>query len=424
MNSFLLLLLEISCVFSIQYLFFLLLLRRLSFHGINRAVLMSMLIFSIIIPLLQIHQLPEIWGKYLVPEFSAGITISSENSNPVPESAFPPVSVGSIVLFIYFSGLAVFLYRLVLSVVKLFLLIKKARPALHDKYVYTAPLPAAFSCFNFIFIPHGTNECKREMIIKHEKAHTFYFHTIDLILTELFMAFLWFHPLVYFFRKSIRAVHEYQVDSFLVKHFENHFAYLKLMLNYLDMYHQPVGFYNYFNGLTLKKRITMITKTKSSKSHKFKYLLFLPLVAILIMSFANYAHDKPDYFPLKKGSYGKITSTHGEVFKNPITQKVVTHKGLDLKAPEGTEVFASGRGKVVKTANEKGWGNLLVIDHGNGYETWYAHLQKFNVSEGDDISRGQLVANVGNTGYSTGPHLHFEVRYNGESMDPFDFMEQ
>ena len=423
MNNLLHVLIEVSSVFALQYLFYLIFLSRLTFHHINRGVLLSILVFSIVIPSINIVNLPLMSGQFTVPDFTAGSFLPDGN-NAANTELVTGISPGSIFIAIYLAGVVVFLYRLFASAFRLILLIKKATTCSHDKYVITTQKPFAFSCFKYLFIPPAYSGKNREVIIWHEKMHAKYFHTIDLILTELFIAFLWFHPFVYFFRKSIRAVHEFQVDDSIVARGISRRNYLELMLHNLDAMGQPVGFYNYFNGITLKKRIKMITQEKSDKKQKLKYFLLLPVMAILIMSFGVQNFEKPDFFPLEKGSYDKITSTHGKVFKNPFTDKMVTHMGLDISAPEGTKIFAAGAGRVLKVSTEEGWGNLLIIDHGNGYETWYAHLERANVIEGAMVKRGQVVANVGNTGYSTGPHLHFEVRVNGERLNPLDFVKQ
>jgi len=95
---------------------------------------------------------------------------------------------------------------------------------------------------------------------------------------------------------------------------------------------------------------------------------------------------------------------------------------MDIAAPQGKEVFAPSDGTVVFAGLEGGYGNVLVIDHGYGIKTRYGHLQKINVKAGDRVKRGAIVAHVGNTGRSTGPHLHYEVRVNGIPQNPRKFI--
>ena len=96
-----------------------------------------------------------------------------------------------------------------------------------------------------------------------------------------------------------------------------------------------------------------------------------------------------------------------------------THKGLDYAHPTGTNIYASAGGTVTFSGwNSGGYGYLVIISHGNGVQTYYAHCSKLLCSVGQTVSQGQLIAKVGNTGRSTGPHLHFEIRVNGVAYNP------
>ncbi len=100
------------------------------------------------------------------------------------------------------------------------------------------------------------------------------------------------------------------------------------------------------------------------------------------------------------------------------------HTGMDFTAPTGTDVYATGNGKVESTGWKQGYGNTVVIDHGFGYKTLYAHLHKSLVRRGQKVKRGDVIALVGNTGKSTGPHLHYEVRFKNKPIDPRNFYFQ
>ena len=97
------------------------------------------------------------------------------------------------------------------------------------------------------------------------------------------------------------------------------------------------------------------------------------------------------------------------------------HAGMDFSAPVGTDVFATGNAEVVFTGWKQGYGNTVELDHGFGYTTLYAHLYKVLVHNGQNVKRGDVIALVGNTGKSTGPHLHYEVRYQDKPVDPRNF---
>lgn len=107
---------------------------------------------------------------------------------------------------------------------------------------------------------------------------------------------------------------------------------------------------------------------------------------------------------------------------DPFTQQRALHEGVDFSAEIGTPIVAAAGGVVVSAEQHPEYGNLLEIDHGNGYSTRYAHISAFHVQTGQMVRRGQRVAEVGNTGRSTGAHLHFEVRYNGASVNPSRFL--
>lgn len=98
------------------------------------------------------------------------------------------------------------------------------------------------------------------------------------------------------------------------------------------------------------------------------------------------------------------------------------HKGVDLTAPMGSAVLAALDGQVIKAGREKGYGNVVVLDHGNGVCTVYAHHKLNLVHEGDIVRRGQQIAEVGRTGNATGPHLHFEVRVDGIARNPLPLL--
>lgn len=106
---------------------------------------------------------------------------------------------------------------------------------------------------------------------------------------------------------------------------------------------------------------------------------------------------------------------------DPIYGTMKFHAGMDFSAPTGTDVYATGDGTVVKVGWETGYGNTVEIDHGFGYRTRYAHLQEFRTKLGKKVVRGEVIAGVGSTGKSTGPHLHYEVHVKGEVVNPVNY---
>jgi murein DD-endopeptidase MepM/ murein hydrolase activator NlpD len=140
------------------------------------------------------------------------------------------------------------------------------------------------------------------------------------------------------------------------------------------------------------------------------------------------AKTKKDFFrsvpaisPISDRNFKRFASGFGYRI-HPIYKTRKMHTGIDLSAPRGTKVFAAGDGEVVKAGKSTGgYGKLIIIDHGYGYKSLYAHLHSVDIKRGSKIKRGEFMGTVGNTGRSIAPHLHYEVRYNDKPVDPVNY---
>ena len=122
-------------------------------------------------------------------------------------------------------------------------------------------------------------------------------------------------------------------------------------------------------------------------------------------------------------AYSKsITCKYGPRI-HPITKKKSTHTGIDIRATTGSNVYATASGVVIKAGWNTAYGNMIIIDHGNGITSLYGHASKLVVKVGDTVNQGDIIMKAGSTGYSTGPHLHFEVRKNGTPQDPKNYLD-
>jgi murein DD-endopeptidase MepM/ murein hydrolase activator NlpD len=126
--------------------------------------------------------------------------------------------------------------------------------------------------------------------------------------------------------------------------------------------------------------------------------------------------DRTDASPPIR-EHGRVSSAFG-FRRDPFTGAVKFHHGMDIAAPEGTPIHPVRGGKVVFSGQEKGYGNVVVVDHGDGFMTKYAHNRANLVSAGDIVGPDTVIAEVGSTGRSTGPHLHFEVSHEGKTVPP------
>jgi len=127
--------------------------------------------------------------------------------------------------------------------------------------------------------------------------------------------------------------------------------------------------------------------------------------------------------PYRKPVIGEVEFTSGfGVRSDPFLGRPAMHTGLDFRAQTGDPVRATANGKVVSSGWSGGYGRMVEIDHGNGLSTRYGHLSEINVKVGDTVKIGQVIGEVGSTGRSTGPHLHYETRIDGEAVDPQKFL--
>ena len=127
-------------------------------------------------------------------------------------------------------------------------------------------------------------------------------------------------------------------------------------------------------------------------------------------------------YPSRWPVSGRITSTFG-YRKSPFGRGTEFHDGLDIANSYGTRIRAAGKGAVIKVGWVPGYGRMAVINHGYGYKTYYAHCSNIYVEVGESVNKGEVIAAIGNTGRTTGPHLHFGVSYQGKIIDPLKVLK-
>ena len=126
-------------------------------------------------------------------------------------------------------------------------------------------------------------------------------------------------------------------------------------------------------------------------------------------------HQLPTGSPI--ANHSGMSSDYGTRL-DPFTKTLSHHAGIDFSAPQGTPILATGDGVVAKIDVDRYYGQYVEIEHASGFTTRYAHVSRFAVRSGESVKRGQVIANVGNTGRSTSPHLHYEIRYQGIPINP------
>ncbi|MDY8135960.1 M23/M56 family metallopeptidase [Aquimarina sp. 2201CG5-10] len=447
MTNFFLYLLQSSIVFSCLYIFYKTIFSRITFHQTNRVVLLVMPIIALLAPLsyLVISEIPETVIQVptiydFVSDERDTITTVFENSQ---EASY---SLNDLLIYIYFLGCFLMLFKLTHSIWLVLKLKKQSKSICKDNHqiVYTNQ-SNIFSFFKWIFLPEQHNDENSHLIIEHEKAHIELKHSIDVFFSEIYIMLFWFNPLVYLHRKSLKSIHEYQADAWVLKRNVKTSDYLQALLLNIQI-QSSNNLYNYFNQSVIKKRIDMITKKPTRKVFKLTYSLLIIGTVMLCMAFTKSKtvtkmldvtvpelsnvttsvtiNEPPSLFPIKDGNKKDITSLYGKPRKHPKIPKKMVHRGIDIKAKIGTPIIATADGVINKASYEGNWGNLIIINHSNGYQTWYAHLNGFNIKEKETVKKGDVIGYVGNTGLSTGPHLHYEVHLNNKHLNPINFITE
>ena len=431
-----------SVCFSILYVVYILFFSRLTYHNMNRVLLLVIPIISILLPFSD--QYFELKGPVIINLTFTQFTLDNfeEYTGQISTTTVSKVSPFSfhIAFFISYVVVAlIFIFRILFSIVKV-IRISKSSISL-NKNIIVADVETVFSFYNQIFIPKKKRDDIHPKIIEHEMVHIKHRHTYDRILTEIYIALFWFNPLVYLFRKSVKSIHEFTADQEVVRGDISPSEYLTLLSQTFYCKHSSF-IHSYFNHSLIKKRIDMISKTKSSRFNYLKYVVIIPVIALLLLAFSSKSKTglstlsftksvnvfknstPPNLYPIANGTFEDITHTYGKKFTFPGEKKSKMHGGIDIKGKIGTNIIATGDGIITKASFEKNWGNLIIVSHPGGYSTWYAHLHNFNIKEGQQVSKGDVIGFLGNTGKSTGPHLHYEIRHKDKRLDPIDIINK
>lgn len=183
----------------------------------------------------------------------------------------------------------------------------------------------------------------------------------------------------------------------------------------LNRYKDLEGFDNSTVVIETARRLDKIRKRIYSQSKSFDALI------ALAKEKEEMVRCIPAIMPISNRDLTRTASGYGPRI-HPYYKIIKFHAGMDFTAPRGTEVYATGDGVIVSIiTSNRGYGNHIVIDHGFGYSSLYAHLDRFNVRKGQKVQRGEVIGFVGDTGMSLAPHLHYEVKLNGRAVDPVNY---
>ena len=409
--------------------------------------------------------------------FSSGDSTNNPNHSRISDSSKEKSRLWQMIgLFIWLLGMIIFSWVYSKQLINYHRLVKHASPvrdsaatkilqSWRTRFRIRRPIRLVSSVHNLspftvgifrpvIYLPHRVLETNNmgllQSIIAHETAHIKRFDDLWIKFQNLIQIIYFFHPVVWIVNSKMGLARECISDSMVLaerKISPNTYGQGILTILKLNLFGtESIGLLPEF-GNQRKKLMFRIKNLKGGRIMR-TYHFILGYAALIILGFILLPMGGSDAQSPKKErntqvqtvppnqqksiefvlplQVGRVTARFGPM-KNPFTAKVVHHRGIDIAAETGTEVYAAAGGMVLSAIsddkNNKGPGKKIVLQHTDVYQTQYTHLDTIYVEKGQQVEAGDLIAGVGTTGLSTGPHLHFEIRVNGEAQDPEKYID-
>ena len=426
----------LAMFYSIYWLF----LKNDVFFIRNRIILLTIIWISLIIPFLNVpipffmmdknySNISNILPHYY---FDSTILRNPEMTNEINQTRIFNADIFNIAFVIYIFISTFLLMRFLFSIYQIYRLIQTNNVTAFKKYklINLEADISAFSFFNVIFINRSRfSDEEFEKIISHEIQHARQYHSLDLLLVELVFIFQWFNPFVWALKKSLQETHEFLADASVIEQDFDAIKYQILLLNQLANKKHFV-LINNFKYSIIKRRVEMMIKIKTKRYNHLKVLFLFPVLLFLLSIFANNSESSTlinvnlnDRIIFEKPlKTGHVTSPYG-VRLHPVNKQKILHRGIDIGAPKGTEVFAAYHGIVVWTKKDEAAGKNILIQHENEFYTFYSQLDEILVDEGQKVKTGDIIGSVGESSIATAPHLHFEIRKKDQFKNPEDFID-
>lgn len=280
---------------SLFYIFYMVFLRKETFFKLNRAYLITTLIFSVTIPFINLDfgTFPDSYSANNVANTLSSIRQDYFQLNEVVIYASGAKPIWEIILnyigLVYFTGVVISFLFFTVGFIQIILLVRKSTPKKYGRYkiIESTKILIPFSLFRWIIInPDKHSSDDMEQIIAHERMHAFQLHSVDLIIIEVLVILFWFNPFIYWYRKSIREVHEYLADEAVVENGFDALDYQKLLLRQaVDK--RFIGLTSSFSYSLSKNRLKMLTMMKSKNISKIKITLVIPVIIVALFLFIN-----------------------------------------------------------------------------------------------------------------------------------------
>lgn len=349
--------LKVTLCWAAFYLIYHLLLRRETFFRLNRWYLLGTALLSLVLPYLHLQFFAEAPAAAPVVIYLQPITIGVEQLETVIISASNEAAVfdyWQLLGWVYLAGVALALCRFGYGLFKIFKLYRAGEKEVHGSYRYIAtPMShVPFSFFKNLFWSKEfqVSEEDRQNILRHEEAHIFQRHSVDVILLELLGIVFWCSPLIYLYKKAVKTTHEYLADDEVLRNASRK-RYGRLLLRQFQPTPQ-IAISNSLFSSQLKERIVMMTKTKSSKSAAAKYLAALPILVLLVLVFSS------GKIPEMQAIMEKMDDLPGEqpqlTFERGTTEPPFRLSGNNIATQTTTtsDTLPTGEGDVFKVVEE------------------------------------------------------------------------
>ena len=364
-----------------------------------------------------------------------GTTVTSSNSFSITDAILPGL------ISIYLLGVIRYLIPLTRRLISIARISGQARASC-EKGVFISEEPgtAFVAPSGRIVLSRAFTEAvttqELSLILAHERAHKTRLDPLRFLILAVLDVLFWFNPFLRLQAERCRTAAELECDALVVKKApEMRRVYVETLVSALKhaagnaLHCVPAAFSMQSKG-DYRMRMEHILQSKPKMGKRAKTALIAGTLGLLTgfgtlqMAIAEGSATIVTPFTMSfMPTEGRISSTFGQRV-HPITKEPAFHNGMDIAAPYGTPVKATSSGDVTFAAERGAYGNLVEIDHGNGFVTRFAQLEACNVSVGDRVTAGTVIGTVGASGQATGPHLHFEVIENGEYKDPVSYLDE
>lgn len=426
-------------------------LEKETFFYSNRLFFLLGILVSVLLPLIIIPVKVEVMPS-AVATLSDATSLLISNSEKVPTEVAENFDWQFLLYSVYGIGFLFFTFKFLFEIGSLAFLLYKNPKRREGNYVFVETKQESSPFSFFFWIVFNRNRFTKEelkLIINHEKVHVNEWHSIDLLFIQILLIFQWFNPFLWLYKKELQQNLEYIADNKLQQKIskkaekESNLKDYQYLLLKTSIGKDPFALTNNFFNSHLKKRIIMLQKSKTNRFNQIKFALLLPLLALFMYSFSTKEvlvvkrtnqdsaetpkalHKKEDsvsfIFPINEKDLTRMASGFG-MRTHPVLKIRRMHLGMDFSAKKGANVYASANGIVLKVNEESENGKIIEIKHEDGFQTNYYHLNKIFVKKGAKVNMGDIIGEVGNTGVSVAPHLHFEMLKDGKHINPIQVL--